>query len=449
MNCPLSGAKIGFRIFLILAILCFPGNGLAADEISLKGRRVLNSARELMAEKKVDAAVQELVRYQADGNGCPDGRKDGPCHPLVAFVLGNARSLQERYDAAAEQYTAAVERDPAFSAAWMNLALARYETGQTEAAGGAFLRAYETEAAKRPETLYAAAAAFASAGRYRQALKTFDSLKKNHAGAFTPAWKQTLVHVYLALDRPLEALPLMEKLAQKAEGAEKRQWQERLLHHYLTLDMAARALDCVLSLTRTEPEEPAWWKALAHIHLNANRYAEALGALTVFNHLAPLSATETELAADLNMQLGIPDQAAALYERACQSQPTPRCTEKLASAYRLMHNPRKALDRMSRALQTDDGETSLLLARADLLFELKRYAEAEAAYERAAKAGADPGRSRLMAGYAAWHRGDIPAARKAFRAASIADGQRTEATSALARLESVDKTETPDAAVNP
>jgi hypothetical protein len=66
-------------------------------------------------------------------------------------------------------------------------------------------------------------------------------------------------------------------------------------------------------LDRT-PTEPKWWRALAHIHLQKNRYQPALTGLLVTGYLQPLSEQEMQLAADLYLQLGVPQKAAPLYE---------------------------------------------------------------------------------------------------------------------------------------
>jgi hypothetical protein len=77
----------------------------------------------------------------------------------------------------------------------------------------------------------------------------------------------------------------------------------------------------------------------------------------------------------------------------------------------------------------------MLMTRAELLYGLKRFASAAAAYREAAlKGGPRAGRAWLMAGYAAWQVNDIGASKAAFGKAAAYGRQKKAATEALRRL---------------
>jgi tetratricopeptide (TPR) repeat protein len=78
------------------------------------------------------------------------------------------------------------------------------------------------------------------------------------------------------------------------------------------------------------------------------------------------------------------------------------------------------------------------MLRADVLYEMKRYDEAMAAYRQAARGDdARSGRAWLMAGYAAWQANDIAASRQAFERAAGFGPQRKAALTAVRQLQSV------------
>jgi len=127
-------------------------------------------------------------------------------------------------------------------------------------------------------------------------------------------WKQTLVNILFALEKYREALPWLEELAKKTTGDSQRQWQEMLLYQYLSLEMKQKALAYARYLTRTHPEDPGWWKALAHVHLTDNRFEKALAAMLSYSYLTPLTREESRLVADLYLSCNIPLSAARQYE---------------------------------------------------------------------------------------------------------------------------------------
>jgi predicted Zn-dependent protease len=78
--------------------------------------------------------------------------------------------------------------------------------------------------------------------------------------------------------------------------------------------MKQKALAYARYLTRTHPEDPGWWKALAHVHLTDNRFEKALAAMLSYSYLTPLTREESRLVADLYLSCNIPLSAARQYE---------------------------------------------------------------------------------------------------------------------------------------
>lgn len=452
--------KIWILIAVIVCILVQPP--VYADqkeEIPRSVGLVLNKAYGFLDKKEISKAIEILESFQAKGkkNLKPGARnriqdRKGYTHYLVDFTLGNCYLLSDRMpnhiSKAASHYNSAIKKKPDFSPAWLNLARCHYELNRPEQAGICFLTAYDTADEKKPEILFYSATSFMAAEDNENALKVLKRLLSSHKDRMKIEWKESLVQVYLAVNQPYDALPLIEELATKTGGKKKKQWQKVLLHQYLSLNMNAKALDYARQLTREYPLEFKWWKALAHLHLMENRYEKGLVALTVYSHLTPLTDQEKRLLADLNLTLGIPIQAALLYEEILSKNMDIGIVEKLAESYLSLHRPQDALQWVEKGLGRSP-ETKLLMLKGNLLYDMKKYPEAMVVFESIPRyehsghehsghehsGGEHSGQALLMAGYSAWNAGNMDRAQQAFKKASHYSKQRKTARKLLRQLE--------------
>lgn len=427
---------------LLLVVLAFwPSQGAArTDRADLPSpvRVILSKAGALINEKQYDRAIAELTTFRDRWNAQKDGQADpkGYHHPEIYFALGTCRLMKKAYKAAAKDFEEAVQQDPTHVGAWLNLAKASYELNDYPRAARSFGQAYTHDEKKNPEHLYYSAVAYLMAPQMPPCLAAFEKLFQTHAAAVQPAWRENYVHALLTADQPRKALPHIRQLAEQYSGEKQVQWQEILLYQYMQLDMQAQARDYALFLTRQAPLRAKWWKALAHVDLQAGRYKPALVAMTVYSYLTPLSAQETKLLADLNLQLGIPLKAAPLYETALAEKTNPRLIRSLAMALQQLGKTDEALAALNRfAPAGRDKDPELMMLRADLLYTLEHFKEAAAAYRRAAATDkAKAGRAWLMAGYAALQIDDTQAGRRAFEKAATFRRHRKAARLALRQL---------------
>jgi tetratricopeptide (TPR) repeat protein len=391
-----------------------------------------------MAEKAYAKAVDLLLRFQArsTSKGRP-GELDpkGYHHPEIYFALGNAYLLQANPAAAATAYEGALRRDPNHTYAWLNLAKTHYELERFAEAGRCFAEGYASEGGKHPRYLYNSAAAYLMGDEAQEALRRFEALFAAHPEALELEWRAAYVHALLATDQARQALPHIHELADAYTGEKQIQWQEILLFQYMHLEMMTQALAYATRLTRTAPENPKWWKALAHIQLEVQQPVEALAALTLYGFLVPLTAEEKQLLADLHLQAGIPVKAAPLYEELLEDGGETAHLQRLVMAYRQLGRPETALASLEALGAAKlSADPALLLLKGELLFGLKRYAEAAEVCRRAVRHGKQKGRALLLAGYAAWQMDDIPASREAFvQAAGYRQSQKA-ARAALREL---------------
>jgi tetratricopeptide (TPR) repeat protein len=428
---------------LLLAVLVFwPSQGAARterDDLPLPVRVVLSKAGALINEMHYDKAIAELTAFRdrwkapaAGGQADPKGYH----HPEIYFALGTCRLLKEAYKTAAKDFEEAVRLDPTHVGAWLNLAKASYELNDYPRAAHCFGQAYTRAEKKNPEHLYYSAVAYLMASRMPPCLAAFEKLFTTHTAAIQPAWRENYVHALLTADQPRKALPHIRQLAEQYSGEKQVQWQEILLYQYMQLDMQVQAREYAVFLTRQAPLRAKWWKAVAHVDLQAGSYAPALVAMTIYSFLTPLDAQETKLLADLNLQLGIPIKAAPLYETALVGKTNPSLIRSLAMALQQLGKTEEALAALNRfAPAGRDKHPELMILRADLLYTLERFKEAAVAYRRAAKADKEKaGRAWLMAGYAALQIDDTQAGRQAFEKAATFQRHRKAARQALRQL---------------
>jgi len=427
--------KYIFVSLIILLGLLVSVSGYAAD-VPLPAQLVLYKAQLLIEKGKFPEAARVLEKFQKKGKGLKAKGHDpsGYRNYMVNFVLGNCYLKAKRPIDAAGQYRAAVTARPGFAPAWMNLAKCYYDMKAYLKAGQAFLRGYETAAEKKPERLYYAAVCFMSAGKNKEALEAFERLMRLHPTDLKLDWKEAIVQAYLACKQPHKALPLIEELSEKTTGEKQKQWQGIRLQEYLSLGMEAKALKYADWLIREYPLEPRWWKGLAYLHLRENRYRPALVALTVKGLLEPFTPQETRIVADLNMSLGIPVQALHFYKKIASEKLGPDIAYRVAQGYIRIHRPEDALNWVKKGLLKENENPQLMLLKGDLLYELARYHEAAAVFERAACRKVTPGRSWLMAGYAAWNANETARSRRAFIHAARYPKQKDAAQRALRQI---------------
>ena len=402
----------------------------------MAARMVLTKAGKLMDRQAFDQAVDVLTEFQARRPApTPDGKDPkGYHHPMVYLYLGNCHLMQGNTVLAEAALTQAVARDPDMTAAWQNLAKTHYEQAHYEQSARCFLTAYERSDHSNADDLCFSALSDSLAGRHAAAIRAFERLFDNHPNQITLTWKAYFAQALLAADKPRRALPLLRDLASQSPDETRAKWQEILLYQYIQLDMHAEALAYATHLSRSQCTTAKWWKALAHVQLSGGCPQKALVALTIYSFLAPLSAEEKRLLADLNLQLDLPRQAIDKYLEILNGHIDESALRNLIIACQRLEQYSEALTYLDR-FSTDSQSTDLLMLKADLLYALKRFGDAEFVYQRVAEhKGLQAAQAWLMGGYAAWQQNDREAARHAFQAAAKDPYHRRAALLALRQL---------------
>ncbi len=406
----------------------------------------VNKANQFMAKEKFGEAVAELKAFSAQKASVSpeEAAKKGYDHYYIDFMIANGLLMMDQKNSnpayvkeAAARLAAVVKKKPDLYPAWVNLARCRYELGQMALAGDCFLKAYDTGEEKNPQHLYYAVICQTTAEKHQKALDIFYRLLKAHPGDVRLEWKETLVHILFALEKNEQALPYIKELAQKNTGDKRKKWQEILLNQYMLLKMDKEALAYARSLTRLEPEEPKWWKALTHIYLGVNQLEPGLSSLLIYSYLVPLSERETSLLADLYMACGIPTQAAVYYQARLEQQKEAgekfKTIKQISQAFLNGGEKESALKWIDKGLSAGK-DPALLKMKADILFAEKAYAKALDVYAQLEKFKSFRGQALLMQGYAAWNLDNLKLAEQAFAGASEYSQQKKAAQNALTQI---------------
>jgi tetratricopeptide (TPR) repeat protein len=263
-----------------------------------------------------------------------------------------------------------------------------------------------------------------------------------HPDQVTRQWRENYANALVTARQWKKAAPVIRALVAQSKGETRTKWQETLLQIYLTMNDTGKALRLATTLSRQTPSEDKWWKALVHIRLARQEYADAFEALIIYSFITPLTRQEKKLFADLSLQLNVPARAAGMYETLLaapvEKKPSPNQTgqiiDRLVCAYRQMGRGDKALAMLNR-LDPQAGNPALLLLKGDVLYETKNYKAAHKAFRAATRQNcSQKGHAWLMAGYAAWQYNNIVASRSAFEQAAQYKRHRKDALAAIAQL---------------
>jgi len=437
----------GLLILVVTMVLLLPLGVNAGEQLPLGAGMCINKVESLIQKGKLQEAVTVLEDFKSKQKEVDPGtaEKKGYTHYYINFLLGNTclmcseagmGNTHSWIKRAAQAYEQAVQKKPDMAPAWLNLAKCRYDLDQMDKAALAFVKGYDASPEKNASHLYYGAICYFQSNDHARALKTFNRLIKSHPKAFSLAWRENYVSILFAMDKNKTALPHVEVLSKRFTGEKKKKWQEILLYQYLNLKMNKQALAYGKMLTRTDPTEPKWWKAVSHLYLNRNDMKNGLSHLLIYSYLTPPTREEQSLIADLYLSLGIPARASVFYETILKEKEDLTKIKRIVQAYTAAHEPDKALAWIERGLARK-SDFGLLKQKAAFLYEMERYGKAASVYEQLAKRSKKSGEYLLLLGYCAWNLDQIDRAKKAFGRASKFDKQKKSALLAIAQLSRV------------
>jgi len=433
------------RFAFIITFLLTPHQGEAAwhpgQNLPFAVHMLLHEVKESMNQKDYQGAISKIIAFhKKDESASENPFEVVSCrHPMVCFVLGNCYLLKSDYQNAKTAYLKTLKNAPDFIDANLNLAKVYSETRNFQEASDCFLKAYNQSDPKHPDYIYYSAVSCLMGDKHEQAIVMFEKLFQAHPESIVLQWRENYANALVITGRTKQAIPVIRNLVTQTSGDDKIQWQETLLQIHLKMKNTDQALSYATELSHAHCSEAKWWKARIHIHLTLGQYNHALAELIIYGYLKPLSTEEKMLMADLCMQLEIPDKAARIYEilltDKTDKKPDKQILQRMVSAYQQLGMPEKALSFMDR-FGPKNADPELLMLKGDLMYSVKRFNEANAAYRMAAQKNFhQTGQAWLMAGYAAWQQNDLKASREAFQRAAGFKRHRKDAMAAIAQIE--------------
>jgi len=367
---------------------CASGSGARPPAIPPRLGLLLNEAQKKIESGDSAEAVRLLTDYVRK-----HPRRD---HGVLEFMLGNGLYAASRRDEALDAYWKAVQLEPCYGPAWVNLGQVALEREAYPLAAEALERGYRLTGRKDPELLYHAGVARVLEGRFDRALPLLEPLLA--ANPPNLDWARTLLHVYMELGRNDRAAALLE----------------RLLSAY--------------------PEDPEVWRYAYRFEANRHRYERAVVALTILGYLTPLDRDELLLLGDLYAAVDVPRAAAERYEAALREGASVPEIERLALSYMAAHQPAEARATLKHALQKAPSP-KLWMLLGELYAMEESYPEALEAFRESARLDAGQGRSYLMMGYCALQLGRKAEAVEALRKAVRYPRQEDDARQLLRQIE--------------
>jgi tetratricopeptide (TPR) repeat protein len=293
-----------------------------------------------LGEVPADGRVAERRRLESILAKMPDS-------PFVRYHLGRAYLLENKLDAAAEQFERSIKLDANYAAGWMALAeleLARGNASLAESRANSALRAGQRIV---PAILVRARAQVAR-GKYSEAEKILE-----------------------------------EVLRSEPKNLEAQYWRGASL---AAQGKTREAGEIFASGREAEPSNSRWIMAEAAVYLSAGRGNEARKLLEEAAKLFPAQEVFETRLADIQLAMRDGEAAQKTFEHLIQLQPGNWNHQLgLASAHALAGRPAKALEIYGQLQKTQPDNIRVWLEPAALLDELGRFQEAIAAYREALK----------------------------------------------------------------
>ncbi len=352
------------RIVLFLLLVWCCSVPCRAQELSPPARTELSAAQRLIDNKRYAEAVKRLQNFL-------DGAKDAPAAAYAllgsaSYLAGNTRQAMRAF---AKGHTL-FPQDPDLC---LNAAVAAFNCREYAAAGKFFEQAGALRKPFDPELLFKAATAYYQGQNYRAAAKAVRKLLSGRT-VKKQSWLRLAIHVYL----------------------KNKDWK--------------RASGLILRFLSRNPNDTAYWALLAKLHLEQRHYTDAAAALEILYRLKHPSSKEKTQLARMYGCIKAPLLAAAALEQTPGSPPSLRI--ELAGFYASAGRNAKALRLLEQTQKSGSGEQ--LLLRGKILFQARKFADAEAVFHKCARHSAIGSQAGYYLGLCAWERTNWDAARQAF-----------------------------------
>ncbi len=354
-------------------------------------RCAMVKAQEALSQEKYDKARQILSSY------LKDHAREAPAD--IYWLLGNSWFLKDKPARACEIYRRGLECFPDNQSLHQNYAVASYVRKDFRTAGDYFVKAFELEK-ENPDAglLYKAGSAYYNAGSYGRAKETLKRLISMEEKV-RPEWRKLLVYTNISL----------------------KDW-----------DSAESALEPLLN---NNPASSDYWKLLAKLHLNRDKYRDAAAALSIAYEINPpgKASAWAELA-DMYFYLNAPLKAGRCLVRGYGEDLSLEQLDRLAHAYGRALRYEKAIEYINKAIAIEPAPERYR-TRAVYYYRDRQFSDALASFRKVVENKPEDDWAHLMMGFCAMELDNLELAQKAFSGAAGSEKFGTWARSALAMVD--------------
>lgn len=338
--------------FLALVLLAAPA--MADSKLSPEARHALRDAQLHLDKKEYGQAARHIEQYIATAT---------EKIPEQAYLmLGGAHHLNGDMKQAAKWFIKGNKAYPANENLVLNAAVACYELERYKEAGKYFEKTYATRKPVNPAHLFQAGSAYYAGESYKDSARVMIKLLNTHK-------------------------------------EQNKDWTKLAIHALIGAKQYAKAEKMVLRYLAITPSEAPYWELLAKLHLDRNNYREAAGALEICYRLRKPTQKELERLAAIYNYEEAPLMAAATLKRAYAS-PSPDQTGKIA----LLKASAGRTDSAVKTIAAGKTTTPLIEKKGLILYQARRFDEAEAAFRQVLKRDAKAGESRYHLALCQWEK---------------------------------------------
>ena len=353
-------------LLLVLVVMISAAPALGGERLSPLARQALHKAQMRLDAGQFAEAALLLDEYAAQSEEAVPSQ--------VYLMLGNAHYQNKNAKKALDAFQAGLKAFPDNDQLARNCAVVCYELGRHADAGRLFEKAYALIAPKDPILLFHAGSAYYSGEDFSAAARVLERLLADQAQPQRD-WVRLAVHAHLEAG-------LYEKT-------------EAMLGRYLAAN----------------PEDAPYWELLAKLHLDREEYAKAAAALDICYRLREPSGKELERLASLYTYSNAPLMASATLQRAGTDAADTEYGSRIARLYTAAGRPEEAMRLLSRY----DRSASLAGKKGRILYDARRFREAESELRKALGQGDGAAENLYLLGMCAWERRDWKTAREYFK----------------------------------
>lgn len=344
------------HVLLVTLTLCLLSASLTLAKLPPEARQTLYKARLLMDEEKFTEAARMIEQYMETTREAVDAQ--------VYTVLGGALHQAGKMEKALAVFRKGHAAYPNNEFLCLNTGITLYELKHYGEAGKYLEKTHSLQKPAKAELLFQAGSAYYLGEKYRDAARVLNRL----------------------LDQ---------------EKKPRKEWIRLAIHSLIEAGQLKRAESLLLRYLTMNPDESEYWKLLAKLHLDREEFSKAGAALEICYRLSTPTTQDLERLASLYNYQEAPLMAASTLLRAYGNSPKPEQALKVAALFASAGRTQQAVN----YLQRHSGSNSITQEKGKLLYQARRFEEAETIFRQVLKTKSVP-EARFFLALCAWERKD-------------------------------------------